>query len=61
MRKTAVSAPGVRPKIVRILFLVLSFLGSQLAEGAVEIAHWVAPSGARVFFVETRKLPILDV
>ena len=30
--------------------------------GAVEkIEHWVAPSGARVFFVENHNLPIVDV
>ncbi|MDR1163931.1 MAG: insulinase family protein [Candidatus Accumulibacter sp.] len=48
-------------KIIRALFLVLLVPVFRFAEAAVEIAHWVAPSGARVFFVETHVLPILDV
>lgn len=31
------------------------------AEARVKIEHWVAQSGARVYFVESRALPILDV
>ena len=31
------------------------------AQAAVKIEHWVAPSGARVYFVETHVLPIVDV
>ncbi len=31
------------------------------AEAGPKIEHWVAPSGARVFFVENHALPILDV
>jgi len=34
---------------------------SPLAEAEVKIEHWVAQSGARVYFVESRALPILDV
>ncbi|MFZ2855166.1 MAG: pitrilysin family protein [Rhodocyclaceae bacterium] len=33
----------------------------QIAEAGPKIEHWVAPSGARVYFVETHALPILDV
>jgi zinc protease len=43
-----------------ILFL-LSLLFSTLAVAGVKIEHWTAPSGARVYFIETRVLPILDV
>jgi len=32
-----------------------------LAVAGVKIQHWTAPSGARVYFVETRVVPILDV
>lgn len=31
------------------------------AHAGVKIEHWVAPSGARVYFVESHALPILDV
>jgi zinc protease len=31
------------------------------AQAGPLIQHWVAPSGAKVFFVESRSLPILDV
>jgi zinc protease len=34
---------------------------SLVASAGVTIQNWVAPSGARVYFVETRELPILDV
>jgi zinc protease len=34
---------------------------AAFAQAAIQIQHWVAPSGARVYFVETRVLPIIDV
>ncbi len=39
----------------------LFLLVPALAWAGVKIEHWTAPSGARVYFVETRVLPILDV
>ncbi len=42
------------------LFVCL-LLFSAWAEAGVSIENWVAPSGARVFFVENHALPILDV
>ena len=33
----------------------------MLAQAAVSIEHWVAPSGARVYFVASHALPMLDV
>ena len=44
-----------------LIFLLLSSLTSTLALAGVKIEHWIAPSGAKVYFVETRVLPILDV
>ena len=44
-----------------LIAILLACLASSLALAGVKIEHWVAPSGARVFFVETRVLPILDV
>ncbi|MCK6406604.1 MAG: insulinase family protein [Rhodocyclaceae bacterium] len=46
--------------IKRFLALVL-LLATPLTHAAVKIEHWVSPSGARVYFVETRTLPIIDV
>lgn len=45
---------------MRILFFCLAFL-SGLAQAGVQIQHWVAPAGAKVYFVESRGLPMLDV
>lgn len=42
------------------VFLFLLFIAGAVQAGP-QIAHWVAPTGARVFFVESRDLPILDV
>jgi zinc protease len=43
--------------------LLLTFLTlfATSAHAGPKIEHWVAPSGARVYFVETYVLPILDV
>ncbi|MCK9389048.1 MAG: insulinase family protein [Sulfuritalea sp.] len=43
------------------LTCLLASLTSTLAFAGVKIEHWIAPSGAKVYFVETRVLPILDV
>ena len=48
-------------KIRTILFAALLSCSASLAVAGVTIQHWVAPSGARVYFVETRALPIVDV
>ncbi|MBI3524562.1 MAG: insulinase family protein [Betaproteobacteria bacterium] len=41
--------------------LVLCSLYSIASFAGVNIQHWTAPSGARVYFVATRDLPMLDV
>ena len=43
------------------LVLLFTALASSLAIAGVKIEHWVAPSGAKVYFIEARVLPILDV
>ena len=43
------------------LVCLLTSLASSLALAGVKIEHWVAASGAKVYFIETRVLPILDV
>ena len=45
-------------KLLATLLLISAAVG---ANAGPRIDHWVAPSGARVYFVETRALPILDV
>ena len=44
-----------------LTLLLLSFCVAGLARAGVKIEHWVAPSGAKVYFIEARVLPILDV
>ena len=48
-------------RIVSALSVLCLCVVSQMAEAGPKIDHWVAPSGARVFFVENHDLPILDV
>jgi zinc protease len=48
-------------KITTLIAAFGAVLFSLSASAGVRIEHWVAPSGARVYFVETRVLPILDV
>jgi zinc protease len=45
---------------MRTLFPILLLAAGQVLAGP-QIQHWTAPTGARVFFVESRGLPILDV
>jgi len=43
-------------------FLIILFsLFASLAQAGSQIQHWVAPTGAKVYFVASRDLPILDV
>jgi len=48
-------------KLVKLLALLWFCLAGRMAEAGPKIEHWIAPSGARVFFVENHTLPILDV
>lgn len=48
-------------KPVSTLCALCVCLLTTLAEAGPKIEHWLAPSGARVFFVENHALPILDV
>ena len=45
----------------KLLTAVVALLLAQTALAGVKIEHWVSASGARVFFVETHVLPIVDV
>ncbi len=48
-------------KVVRLFCVLCLCLAGSAAEAVPTIAHWLAPSGARVFFVENHDLPIVDV
>ncbi|MDP3539166.1 MAG: pitrilysin family protein [Azonexus sp.] len=45
----------------KLLTAVTALLITQAALAGVKIEHWVSPAGARVYFVESRVLPMLDV
>ena len=48
-------------KPAKFLSVLCLILACQVAEAGPKIDHWLAPSGARVYFVENHGLPILDV
>ena len=48
-------------KLFQSLCALCLCLSAQIAHAGPKIEHWLAPSGARVFFVENHSLPILDV
>ena len=45
----------------QLLTAIIAVLATHSAIAGVKIENWVAPGGARVFFVESRVLPMLDV
>ena len=45
----------------KLLIATAALLLTQVALAGVKIEHWTSPSGARVYFVESRVLPMLDV
>lgn len=55
------SIPAARSPIRFMLVCLVASLASSLALAGVKIEHWVAPSGAKVYFIEARVVPILDV
>ncbi|MBX3680160.1 M16 family metallopeptidase [Cognatazoarcus halotolerans] len=48
-------------RIARVSAFVVAFGAAGVANAAVDIQHWQSASGARVYFVESRSLPIVDV
>lgn len=46
---------------IKRFFAVLLLILAQPVQAAVDIQSWQTPQGARVFFVESHELPILDV
>jgi zinc protease len=45
----------------RLLTVAFALFFAHSAIAGVKIEHWVSPSGARVYFVESRVLPMLDI
>jgi hypothetical protein len=45
----------------KLLTATFALLLAHSALAGVKIEHWVSPSGAKVYFVESRVLPMLDV
>ena len=45
----------------KLLLAVLLAMVATLARGGAKIEHWTAPSGAQVYFVESRVVPIVDI
>ena len=45
----------------RLISFLLFALLPMLAHAGVRIEHWTTPAGARVYFVASREIPILDV
>jgi zinc protease len=45
----------------KLAFALLLGALATLAQAGPRIEHWTAPSGARVFFIESRVVPIIDV
>lgn len=48
-------------KLLTATVALLALVAAQSALAGVKIEHWVSPTGARVYFVESRVLPMLDV
>ena len=48
-------------KLLTATVALFALVAAQSAVAGVKIEHWVSPTGARVYFVESRVLPMLDV
>ena len=46
---------------MRFLFACFISLCAGLVQAGPQIQHWIAPTGVKVYFIESRTLPILDV
>jgi zinc protease len=44
-----------------VKFLVLFLLLVSSVHARLNIQHWMTPEGAKVLFVQTKGLPILDI
>ena len=47
--------------MILLNFLVFSLFSSQAAWAILPIQHWQTSNGARVYFVENRDIPMIDL
>lgn len=52
---------GETRKLLRFLAAGAMWIAACTAQAALPIQHWITPSGARVYFVESRSIPMLDI
>ena len=58
----SIKDPSIKTMLIKTFFLVALLLGLPLsAQAALAIQHWQTPQGARVLFVESHELPMLDI
>jgi zinc protease len=60
-RASGTAAEELTIPLVKTFAALALLLAGAWARAGVNIEHWVAPSGAQVYFVETHVLPIVDV
>ena len=48
-------------KLVRLVAAAALWIAACAAQAALPIQHWTTSSGARVYFVEARSIPMLDI
>ena len=51
----------MRTKLTTSLLGILALFMAGAADAALPIQHWQTANGARVYFVESRGLPLLDI
>lgn len=47
--------------LLRLLAAAAMWIAACTAQAALPIQHWITPSGVRVYFVESRSIPMLDI
>ncbi len=57
----ASGANGEGTRLQRLMAAALLWFAAGMAQAALPIQHWTAHSGARVYFVASRGLPMLDI
>jgi zinc protease len=53
--------PSLKRPLIVLAWAAALWFAAAAAHAALPIQHWTAPSGARVYFVESRGLPMLDI
>lgn len=61
IRVLSIQFPAVKTMLIKPFLVVLLLALPLSAQAALTIQHWQTPQGARVLFVESHELPMLDV